>query len=98
MTNLPSNKKGEYQVYLVIKDAQGIPVKVANPINVTIKPDTGGKSEPIIAQQAIKANLFDQNRLQFKINPEEKNLHQGYYRATIYTDWGLLGAAQFQLR
>lgn len=98
LTNVPANRKGDQKIYVVIKDAQGVPVKVANPIKATIKSSTGGKSEEIIAQQMQIRDLFDKVRLQMTINPEVGNLQAGYYRVAIYADWGLLGGAQFQLR
>ena len=90
--------KGKHNVYVVLKDANSIPVKVENPIKVTIKPNTGGQAEEIIAQQMMSMNLFESDRLQFKIEPMKGSLHAGYYRAVIYTDWGLLGGAEFHLR
>ena len=96
--NLPASKKGEYPVYLVVKDAKGIPVKVANPVKTTIKPATGSQAEEIIAQTMVRATLFESDRFQFKIEPLEGSLHKGFYSVAVYTEWGLLGGAQFQLR
>ena len=96
--NLPEAKKGEHQLYIVLKDAKGIPVKVANPVEATIKSSTTAQGEPIIAQQMMTASLFEKGRLQFKVEPLPGTLHKGYYRALVYADWGLIGGAQFQLR
>lgn len=96
--NLPKDKEGERRLYLVVKDAQGLPVEVANPTYVAIKPENGSKQEEIIAQKVLTTNLFENERVQFKITPTEGTLHKGYYRATIYAKWGLLGGAEFQLR
>lgn len=98
ISNLPENKKGDHTLYVVIKDANGLPVKVTNPIKATIKSETGGKSEEIIAQQMQVRNLFEKVRLQLPITPEVGSLRPGYYRVSIYADWGLLGGASFQLR
>lgn len=97
ISNIPDNRKGNHKIYVVIKDAQGIPVKVANPVKATIQ-STTSKVEEIIAQQMEIRNLFEKVRLQMKINPEVGNLHKGYYRVSVYADWGLLGGAEFQLR
>lgn len=96
--NLPESKEGERRLYLVIKDSKGVPIEVANPTYVVIKPESGGKSEEIIAQQVITSTLYNNSRFQFKISPTEGTLHKGYYRVAIYAKWGLLGGAEFQLR
>lgn len=96
--HLPEAKKGEHNLYIVLKDAKGMPVAVANPVKATIKSDAGGASEEIIAQQMQTVTLGENERIQFKITPEGKSLKEGYYRVAIYTEWGLLGGAQFQLR
>lgn len=98
LSNVPETRKGDQKIYVVIKDAQGIPVKVANPIKATIKSDVGGKAEEIIAQQMQIRNLFEKVRLQMAILPEVGSLKAGYYRVSVYADWGLLGGAAFQLR
>lgn len=94
--NLPQSRKGEHNVYLVIKDAKGLPVKVSNPVKPTVKPT--GAMEEIIAQQMLTATLFEGGRLKFKIEPEPGSLRAGHYRVSIFTEWGLLGGAQFLLR
>lgn len=98
ISNLPSTKKGDQKVYVVIKDAQGVPIKVANPIKATIKSEVSGQSEEIIAQQMELRNLFEKTRFQMKVAPLAGTLNPGYYRAVVYTDWGILGGAQFHLR
>lgn len=98
ISNLPENKKGDHNIYVVIKDAKGIPVKVANPIKANITSETSGQSEEIIAQQKQIRNLFEKVRLQLLVNPIEGSLRKGYYRVSVYADWGLLGGAEFQLR
>lgn len=96
--HLPADKRGEHPLYIVIKGANGVPVKVANPVMTTITSNASGQSEAIVAQQMLTASLFEQNRLQFKVNPEPGTLQKGYYRAVIYADWGMLGGVEFQLR
>lgn len=98
INHLPKDKEGIHDLYLVIKDAKGNVVKVENPIKATITPDAGGQAEEIIAQQVITNTLFESARLKFKVTPVHGSLHKGFYRAAVYTEWGLLGAAQFQLK
>lgn len=98
ISNLPDNRKGDQKIYVVVKNRQGLPIKVANPIKATIKSSSGGKAEEIIAQQMQIRNLFEKDRLQMTILPETGSLKAGYYRVSIYADWGLLGGAEFQLK
>lgn len=100
VSNLPKDMIGKHELFVVIKDATGNVVQVDNPIKTTIRQDVNGATEEIIAQQAIEVMLSGkgQERFEFEIAPTAKTLKKGYYRADIYASWGLLGAAQFQLR
>lgn len=97
LKNIPADKAKEDRLYLVITDAKGTPVKATNPVTTTIRPNTGEKSFPIIAQQTLRTELQNGGRLQFDY-PLDTKLAKGYYRASVYTDWGLLGSAEFQLK
>lgn len=85
------------EIFLVIKDANGMPVEVENPIKTTIHAD-GYQKEEIIAQQVMTANLKKNNTLKFEILPKRKTLNEGFYRASIYSKKGLLGYDEFYLR
>ncbi len=98
LENITDSPNKFQNIYLVIKDMNGIPVGVENPINVTIKPTEDIEGEQIIAQQSMQVNLDDVDDLKFSINPKSNTLHEGYYRAFVYSHKGLLGSSQFYLR
>lgn len=81
-------------LYLVIRDINGIPVQVENPIKATV----GSKKEEIIAQQMMAVNLSQHSSLKFEVMPKKKTLHEGYYRVSVYSEKGLIGSDQFHLR
>ncbi len=96
--NLPENRKGTHQVYLSIVNAKGDPMVVNYPQTVVIDPSIeGGLATVITAQQSKTVDLANDVRIQFK-QPIESRLNPGFYQANIYTDFGLIGSAQFQLR
>ena len=98
LENIADSPNNFQNIYLVIKDMNGLPVGVENPISVTIKPTEDIEGEQIIAQQSMQVSLDDIDDLQFSINPKSNTLHEGYYRAFVYSHKGLLGSSQFYLR
>lgn len=95
INNVPSQYQGEQSLYLVIKDARGIPIESLNPTKTTIK--SPNETTEIIAQRAIMMSLAESQRVEFKHDIVNK-LNAGYYRVAVYSDFGLLGAATFRLR
>lgn len=98
LNHLAATKEGVHNLFVVIKDANGNLVKVANPVKKKITSQVDGVMEEIIAQQMVTADLFEKVRLQFKVRPEKKTLKKGYYWVFIYADWGLIGRTEFELR
>lgn len=97
LNNIPQQLQGETQVYFVIKDGKtGVPIKSDNPIKATIKPKNG-QTYSIIAQESKSVTLNENQRLEFRHELQTK-LEKGYYRATAYSDLGLIGAVSFRLR
>lgn len=92
--NLDNMPAGTEKLYLVIKDINGMPVQVESPIMVTV----GSKKEEIIAQQMMTVNLSQHSSFKFEFMPKKKTLREGYYRASVYSDKGLIGSDQFHLR
>lgn len=96
--NIPDDKVGTHQVYLSIMNAKGEPMVVNYPQTVVIDPSIeGGLATIITAQQSKAVSLANDVRVQF-LQPIERRLNPGFYQANIYTDFGLIGSAQFQLR
>lgn len=98
VSNLPEDRKGVQNVYLSITNAKGVPMKVAAAKKVMVQSNVEGTQvAEITAQQTRKVSLQNDMRIDF-YQLIENRLDPGYYRASIYTDFGLIGATQFQLR
>lgn len=95
LTDVPEEYQGVKTIYLSVTDDKGTPIKVANPINKKIT--AGNQQIDIIAIEAKEVNIGASQRLSFVHELDEK-LASGYYRASVYTDIGLLGATSFRLR
>ncbi len=87
----------DQELYLVIKDVNGMNVPVDNPIKTTVGTDSG-RDEEIISQQTTRVNLTKSQMAQFEIHPKKRTLKEGFYRAFVYSKSGLLGSDQFYLR
>ena len=82
-------------LYLVLTDDKGTPIKVAKPIYAKIS--VNGQEMNIQAVKEQKVSIEENQRLTFHHELDEK-LRSGYYRLSVYTDGGLLGAASFRLQ
>lgn len=95
LTNVPEEYQGTKSLYLVITDETGTPIKTSNPIQASAV--VNGQKMDLIAVKAKDVNVEGNQRLSFTHDLEEK-LRAGYYRASVFTDIGLLGATSFRLR
>lgn len=95
LAEVPEEYQGVRNIYLVISDDKGTPIKLDNPINATVK--VNGQDTDIIAAEAKEVNITSSQRISFKHDLKSK-LKKGYYRAAVFTDIGLLGASSFRLR
>ena len=95
LTNVPEKYQGVKNIYLVLSDDKGTPIKLDNPISASIK--VNGQYTDIIAAEAKEVNITDSQRISFKHDLSSR-LKKGYYRAAVFTDIGLLGASSFRLR
>ena len=95
LVNVPEKYQGVRKVYMVITDDQGVPIKKESPIRAKI--NVNGNEQDIIAVSEQSVEIQESQRLSFNHDLEEK-LNPGYYRASIYTDIGLLGSASFLMR
>jgi len=95
LTNVPQEYQGVRPVYLVITDEKATPIQLKSPI--TAKVTVNGQALDIQAAEAKEVNLQESQRISFTHELDEK-LSAGYYRISIYTDIGLLGATNFRLR
>ncbi|MFK7774305.1 MAG: hypothetical protein AB8F94_19305 [Saprospiraceae bacterium] len=91
---IPVEFRGKQTLYLVIKNAQSIPVKAETPIMKRL--NINGNILEIQAQKAKEVTLGTTQRIDFKHTIGER-MKAGYYRASIYSEAGLLGSVSFKL-
>lgn len=92
---VPAEYQGVRPIYLVVTDEKGTPIQPENPIRTSV--NVNGQQMDLIALQAKEVNISDSQRLSLSHDLEDR-LQPGYYRASVYTDIGLLGASSFRLR
>jgi peptidoglycan hydrolase CwlO-like protein len=95
LIDVPEGFRGMQTVYLVLSNANGIPLKSNNPIRTRI--DAGGTVTEIEAQVAREIYISRTQRLSLPFEIVDK-INSGAYRATVYTGKGWLGSASFQLQ
>lgn len=95
LANVPEKYQGVRPVYLVITDENG---NAINPTGATKATATvNGQSMDLLAQEIKEVNIEESQRLSFTHELDDK-LDDGYYRVSVFTDIGLLGASNFRLR
>jgi len=95
LTDVPDKYLGVRPIYLVLTDQAGTPVMSENPVRA--KAIVNGSAMDIIALEGRDVNVEKNQRISFTHELDTK-LQAGYYRAQIFTDLGLLGAANVNLR
>lgn len=95
LVNVPEKYQGLKELYLVITDENGIAIKKANPIAKTV--NLNGQTTDITAVSTQSVDITESQRLNFTHDLEER-LSKGFYRASVYSDIGLLGSSSFRLR
>lgn len=95
LSGVPSEYQGVRPLYLVVTDEKGTPIATENPVQATAM--VNGQRMDLLAVEAREENIGESQRISFTHDLEDK-LDSGYYRAAVYTDIGLLGAANFRLR
>jgi DNA repair ATPase RecN len=95
LVDVPEKYQGVKKVYLVITDDTGVPLKKTSPISAKI--NVNGQEQNIIAVSEQNVDIQESQRLSFTHKLEEK-LKAGFYRASVYTDLGLLGTSSFRMR
>ncbi|MDX1667003.1 MAG: hypothetical protein R3350_07230 [Saprospiraceae bacterium] len=96
LTNVPEEYQGVRPLYLVINDEKATPiVSTEDAINTEVM--INGEVVDLVAAEAKEVDIAENQRLAFTHDLSDK-LEPGYYRAAVYTDIGLLGAASFRLR
>lgn len=95
LTDVPDKYLGVRPIYLVLSDQSGTPVTSDNPVRA--KAIVNGAAMDLIALEGRDVNIEKNQRLSFTHDLDVK-LSAGAYRAQLFTDVGLLGAANVNLR
>jgi regulator of replication initiation timing len=95
LTDVPSEYLGVRPIFLVLTDESATPVISDNPVRATVT--VNGAEKPLIALEGRDVNIERNQRISFTHELDDK-LDEGFYRAEIYTDVGMLGSAKVQLR
>ena len=95
LTDVPQEYLGVRPIFLVLTDESSTPVISENPVRA--KSIVNGAEKDIIALEGRDVNLERNQRISFTHELSDK-LAEGFYRAEIYTDIGMLGSAKVQLR
>lgn len=94
LVDVPQEYQGLRPVYMVITDDKGVPIQGSN---IQAKAVVNGASMDIIAVKEKDINITATQRLSFSHELAEK-LRDGFYRVSVFTDIGMLGAASFRLQ
>ena len=93
--NVPSNYDTDHEIYVVLTDLKGMPVKEVSTVDAVVK--TGDADWPVQAA-LVETLTVDGNQLvEMSIKPGD-DLDPGQYNLIVYADNGFLGATGFQLR
>ncbi|MTB52725.1 hypothetical protein [Lewinella sp. W8] len=95
LVDVPSEFLGVRPIYLVLTDQSGTPVVSQNPVRAKVI--VNGAEMDLIALEGRDVNVERTQRISFTHELDVK-LAAGFYRAQIFTDLGLLGSANVQLR
>ncbi|MBC6995970.1 hypothetical protein QWY85_10995 [Neolewinella lacunae] len=95
LTDVPNEFLGVRPIYLVLTDQSGTPVVSENPVRAKVI--VNGAAMDLIALEGRDVNVEKNQRISFTHELDQK-LAGGFYRAQIFTDLGMLGAANVQLR
>ncbi|WP_420459429.1 hypothetical protein [Neolewinella sp.] len=95
LTDVPQEYLGVRPIFLVLTDESSTPVISENPVRA--KSIVNGAEKDLIALEGRDVNLERNQRISFTHELDDK-LAEGFYRAEIYTDIGMLGSAKVQLR
>lgn len=94
LTGVPAEYQGIRPLYLVITDEKATPIQMEGAKRVKI--NVNGQEMDLFAAESRNMSLVDNQRINFNHTLEDK-LKPGYYRASVYTDVGLLGASNFRI-
>ncbi len=94
LVDVPQEYMGLRPLFLVITDDKGVPIQGSN---IQSKVVVNGAAMDLMAVKAKDVNITATQRLSFSHELEEK-LRDGFYRVSVFTDIGMLGASSFRLQ
>ncbi|NJO86960.1 MAG: hypothetical protein HC821_02670, partial [Lewinella sp.] len=95
LAGVPQEYQGVRTLYLVISDDKGKPITSEK--TIPAKVNVNGQRMDILALATRELNIEESQRVNFSHELDQK-LSEGFYRAQVFTDIGLLGASSFRLR
>lgn len=95
LANIPANLQKEHEIYLVVTDGEGVPVKkiASTPMDV---PTANGHLKVEVANTETLALAANQ-KVSMAFQPTDK-MDAGLYNVALWSDAGYLGSAAFSLR
>lgn len=93
--NVPSERQGSSELYLVVTDVHGNAVKAIN--SSPVKVPAANEFLNVDAVDIQKLDLKEMQSISMSFKPEDK-LKAGEYNLMVYSDAGYLGATGFRLR
>lgn len=94
LADVPEAYRGIRPLYLVVTNDQGVPIPGSD---IQAKSNVNGQMMDLLAVRAKDVNITASQRLSFTHDLEDR-LRTGFYRVSVFTDIGLLGAASFRLQ
>lgn len=95
LSDVPSDYDRTHEIYLVITDFEGTPVKKVPLSKAEVRTSDNVMSLQVADKKKVK--VAGDQMVQMTISPEE-DLEPGSYNLIVYADNGFLGATGFQLR
>jgi cell division protein FtsB len=94
LVEVPQEYQGLRPLYLTITDDKGTPIAGSN---ISAKAMVNGARMDLLVVKSKDEKITASQRLSFSHDLEDK-LRDGYYRVSVFTDVGLLGASSFRLQ
>ncbi len=95
LANIPAELQKEHEIYLVVTDGEGVPVKKIASTSMDVPTAEGGLKVEVAGTETIA--LTENQSLSMAFQPTDK-MDAGLYNVALWSDAGYLGSAAFSLR
>lgn len=95
LANIPADLQKEHEIYLVVTDGEGVPVKKIASTPMDVPTAEGGLKVEVADMEKIA--LAENQKLSMAFQPTDK-MDAGLYNVALWSDAGYLGSAAFSLR